>query len=309
MAAEGSNNRTIISTSELTDRKYLDQGAYGKVFSATYQNRRVAMKVLRAEEDDKNEDKDWKSEAELLQSVDHPYILSILGVVDNLVEKELWIITELLDGGNLRPYCTGAKTNEMTTVEKTVIGFQCWSGLSYLHNVANIRHKDIKPENILLTKVPEGKLEARICDFGLAKLKDAMATTANTKITGTAMYFPPELASGRLHPRKGDVYSLGATLIELFTNLWTWHEVTTLKLIEHMRVMTLLAKIEAKTSASSPVDLADLAPLWCNAVSKLDGNHCKMVVVDILKRTVNYDRNERPTAAEVLVVFENALSK
>jgi len=298
--------RTIIKPEELTERKYLDQGTYGKVFSATYQGRRVAMKVLKASEDDKDKEKDWKNEAGILQSVDHPYILSVLGVVDNLAEKELWIITELLGAGSLRPYCTGDKCGTISVVDKIAIGVQCWSALSYLHDTANITHKDIKPENILLSNAPDGKLETkiRVCDFGTAKLRDALAATAKTSITGTAMYFPPELASGHMNPKRGDVYSMGATLIELFTNLWTWHDKRTSKPLEYMRVMLLLARIDEKVNAGRPVDLADIAPHYGNASSALNSIECNPLIVNILREAISYDRHKRPLASEALAVFK-----
>lgn len=65
-------------------------------------------------------------------------------------------------------------------------------------------------------------LTAKICDFGTAKLR-ATTVTETTGAGGTAMYFPPELAGMVRNSKKGDVYSLAATLIELFTNLWFWH--------------------------------------------------------------------------------------
>jgi len=300
-------NFLIMQQNELTNKKYLDQGTYGKVFAATYQGRRVAMKVLKASEDEKDKDKDWRRETEILQSVKHPFILSVLGVVDNLNEKELWIVTELLDAGSLRPYCTGDKRDRMTVVDKIAIGFQCWSAISYLHDTANISHKDIKPENILLYNAPSGKLEAKICDFGTAKLRDALAATAKTSITGTAMYFPPELASGHMHPKKGDVYSMGATLIELFTNQWTWHDKATLKPLEYMRVMLLLARIDEKINAKREVKLTEIAPQYGNASSALNSSKCDSMIINILEKTVNYDRNERPLASVAMIVFEKMM--
>jgi len=301
--------RTIIRRDELISPKYLDQGTYGKVFSATYKNQLVAMKVLKAAEDDKDTEKNWRREASILQRVKHPYILSVLGVVDNLIEKELWIITELLEAGSLRPYCTGDKRDKMTVANKVAIGFQCWSAICYLHDRnPTITHKDIKPENILLS-APGGILEARICDFGTAKLRDALAATAKTSITGTAMYFPPELASGHMHPKKGDVYSMGATLIELFTNQWTWHAKATLKPLEYMRVMLLLARIDEVINAKREVKMDELAPHYGNASSALKVIECDPAIVSVLEKTVNYDRNERPLASVAMVVFEKVMSK
>lgn len=83
--------------------------------------------------------------------VNHPNIIFVLSVVDNLNEGEIWIVTELLDGGSLVEYCFKDKRDVLNVHEKIRIGVQCWSALSYLHDIARITHHDIKPANILVT--------------------------------------------------------------------------------------------------------------------------------------------------------------
>lgn len=64
----------------------------------------------------------------------------------------------------------------------------------------------------------------KISDFGLAEFKQLMTTMA-TQVTGTPMYYPPEFASEAgiiRHPSKSDVYSMGASLAELFSEQWFW---------------------------------------------------------------------------------------
>lgn len=70
--------------------------------------------------------------------------------MENLEVEEVWIVTELMDGGSLRPYCTGSKRHELQVDQKSEVSLQCWSALAYLHDVAKITHKDIKPENLLV---------------------------------------------------------------------------------------------------------------------------------------------------------------
>lgn len=82
----------------------------------------------------------------------HPNIVSILDVFNNYCESEMWIVMEFLNGGSLRPYCTGDK--RMTFPEKLKVSCDCWSALAYLHNHAKVTHKDIKPENILVSAHP-----------------------------------------------------------------------------------------------------------------------------------------------------------
>lgn len=161
---------SITNRAGLSDMQYLDRGNYGRVYSATCQdnNQHVAVKVLYiaiAMTLNKLGDVKWNCYSEqsvpfknleslnltifLYRKFSHPYIVSILDVVDHLEESEIWIITELLNGGSLRPHCTEEKRGHLTVAEKTSIGVQCLSALCYLHK-SLVSHKDLKPDNILV---------------------------------------------------------------------------------------------------------------------------------------------------------------
>ena len=169
-------------------------------------------------------------------------------VVDNTASLELWIVTEFLDGGTLRPYCTGDL--RLTATQRLRIGEQCWSALEYLNEKVSIAHKDIKPENILvstsysgflirlwlvrkmrtnfqLQNISESYKVAKICDFGLAKITKNFTTTVDiTSMKGTFMYCPPEIYDKKINWNQYDVYSLGATMCEFFTNTHFWQSDT-----------------------------------------------------------------------------------
>ena len=88
---------------------------------------------------------------------------------------------------------------------------QACDALGFAH-AANIVHRDVKPENILIE--PDGTV--KVVDFGIARLTSAVTVTQN-KLVGTPEYMSPEQAKGEPVQAPSDVYALGIVLYELLT--------------------------------------------------------------------------------------------
>ncbi|KAK6797299.1 hypothetical protein RDI58_005001 [Solanum bulbocastanum] len=133
------------------------------------------------------------------------------GIQDN----ELLLIYEYMENNSLDHALFGpeeikSRLNWSTRV-KIILGIA--KGLTYLHEVSKLKiiHRDIKPTNILLDK----ELNAKITDFGYAKLNEGEHTHVITRIAGTTGYMAPEYAMrGYLTP-KADVYSFGVVTLEI----------------------------------------------------------------------------------------------
>ncbi len=170
-------------------------------------NRYVAIKVLRPEfRDDEEFIKRFKIEAQSAGSLSHPNVVSIYDVGN---EDDIeYIVMEYVEGITLKQYLS-TKSN-VTWKEAVDYASQICSGLEHAHK-KGIVHKDIKPENIIITK--EGIL--KITDFGIAKALNQGTITTGGLTMGSVHYFSPEQARGGFTDAKTDLYSLGVLLYEM----------------------------------------------------------------------------------------------
>ncbi len=155
----------------------------------------------------------------------------------------LCLVTEFVKGGNLQEVIIGTVKYDPIDIATSIC-----RGMVYLHN-KNVVHRDLKPGNILVENVDEGRV--KVCDFGLSKVKtlcysrSQVLTSNNSTITttsyGTPAYAAPELSTPT-HTNKVDVYSFGMmytrfylnsfSLWQLYTREWVWKDVSPWKIAE-----------------------------------------------------------------------------
>ena len=166
-------------------------------------------KVLR---DDFIDDEDFiekfRTEARSAASLSHPNIVSVYDVGND--GKIYYIVMEYVHGDDLKRTIEASAPFDSITVIS--IAIQIASALSNAHK-HNIVHRDIKPQNILISL--DGT--TKVTDFGVARAISGatMATAANA--VGSVHYFSPEQARGGYVDEKSDIYSLGITMFEMVT--------------------------------------------------------------------------------------------
>lgn len=205
----------------------LGQGGMGVVYRArdVRLDRPVAIKILRAElTANPDRRRRFLLEARAASAVTHPSIAQIYDVDE--VEGMTYIAMEYVEGQTVGQLI---RKRELDLIGSIEIALQVAEGLSKAHE-ANIVHRDIKSDNIMVTR--DG--HAKLLDFGLAKLLDPVAadedsdvqdiqaaeTLSHTKpgtVMGTAGYMSPEQARGLPVSQASDVFSMGIVLYEMVT--------------------------------------------------------------------------------------------
>lgn len=198
--------------------EHIGSGGFGTVDAATRVDRgegefepALVRKALLHEHLGNEEAVDrFKREVRILDELDHPNILPILG--RDLSAQPPWFVMPRADASLLEAI-RGGKAGDREWVVRVFAGVL--SGMSYAHSRCEVLHRDLKPENIMMM---QGK--PMISDFGLGKRieSDTAQLTQTAMMIGTLSYMAPEQAddAARVGP-PADVYSLGKILGEMLT--------------------------------------------------------------------------------------------
>jgi serine/threonine protein kinase len=187
----------------------IGQGGMGVVYKGRQVSldRVVAVKILSKQLYDNEEFiKRFEREAKAVARINHP---NIVAVYDFGQHDGLWfMVTEFVEGSSLSRLI--AEKVMLDPKELAPLMIDCLAGLAHVGQ-SGIVHRDIKPDNILITRAGM----AKIADFGLAK--DVSGTKDHTDLTavglamGTPAYMSPEQCMGRRLDVRSDIYALGVT--------------------------------------------------------------------------------------------------
>lgn len=169
----------------------------------------VAVKILKPEfNDDEEFVKRFGIEAQSSASLSHPNIVSVydVGKEDDIY----YIVMEYIDGTTLNKYIE--KKGRLEWKEAIKIAIQICLAIQHAHKNF-IVHRDIKPQNIMLSK--DGRV--KVTDFGIARATTAATITMSGSTLGSVRYFSPEQARGGYIDEKSDLYSLGVVMYEMIT--------------------------------------------------------------------------------------------
>ncbi|KAG6469429.1 hypothetical protein ZIOFF_074146 [Zingiber officinale] len=203
-----------LATNRFSKENVLGEGGYGVVYRGRLINgSEVAVKKLlnnlgQAE-------KEFRVEVEAIGHVRHKNLVRLLGYCIEGIHRML--VYEYVNNGNLEQWLHGAMHQHavLSWENRMKIILGTAKALAYLHEAIEpkVVHRDIKSSNILI----DDECNAKISDFGLAKLLGSDKSYVATRVMGTFGYVAPEYANTGLLNEKSDVYSFGVLLLETVT--------------------------------------------------------------------------------------------
>ena len=188
----------------------LGEGGMGVVYKAedTKLKRDVAIKFLPRQITASDEERErFKIEAQAAAALNHPNIATIHAIEE--VDDEMFIVMEYIEGRELREIVQSEIPNLQSAID---YANQIASGLQAAHE-KDVTHRDIKSANIMITD----KGQAKIMDFGLAKVRGGVQLTQVGTTLGTAAYMSPEQAQGMETDHRTDIWAFGVVLYEMLT--------------------------------------------------------------------------------------------
>ena len=274
--------------------RVLGYGLNGEVVEATCKGVKVALKKIHHRQKIRI---DQMKEVEVLKKLDHRHIVKVVGTYTQypyfglllwpVAYCDLAVILDLYNYDGNAPDGLFSKVLEDHNLDEEELdkivggGLQRIVGcstraLAYLHE-NNIRHKDIKPSNILLSR--DGLW---ITDFGSAKdFTDDLTSTSESRERGTLRYCAPEVARYEKSGRSADIFSLGCVFLEILVAGKNANGC-----LDDLREMC------PRKNRSYEANL-DMMDRWFN---RFLVNHVPGSIVDEIKQMLSYDRTKRPTA-------------
>jgi serine/threonine protein kinase len=231
---------TIIA-SQFRVERLLGQGGMGSVYLAEQleMGRKVVVKVMHPANAGSAElEERFKREAQAVAQLNHPNIVQVY-VFGHMSDTAMYLAMEYVPGRSLSELLAERKL--LPEARALRIADQICSALIEAHAMGLV-HRDLKPDNIMLTD-RHGTLDfVKVLDFGIAKLMDETNArlTKTGALFGTPQYMAPEQAKGASVDQRTDLYSLGLILYEMLTGMLPFHADTPMAfLVKHMSELAI----------------------------------------------------------------------
>ncbi|KAL5225765.1 hypothetical protein ABZP36_012404 [Zizania latifolia] len=197
------------ATDNFCDDKKLGEGGFGSVYRGFLREMNLHVAIKRVSKNSKQGKKEYISEVRIISRLRHRNLVQLIGWCHG--GGDLLLVYELMPNGSLDTHLHGTEPLPWVARHEIVLGVG--AALLYLHQDWEqcVLHRDIKPSNIML----DTAYNAKLGDFGLARLVDHGRGSHTTVLAGTMGYMDPECIITGKACAESDVYSFGVVLLEV----------------------------------------------------------------------------------------------
>ncbi|KAK5786897.1 hypothetical protein PVK06_041546 [Gossypium arboreum] len=204
---------SLVQIAKMTNNfngEKLGEGGFGVVYKGYLRDLDTYVAVKRISKASKQGIKEFASEVKIISRSRHKNLVKLIGQCHE--KGELILVYELMANGSLDSHLFKGKTLLTWEVRFKIVQ-DLASALFYLHEEGDhcVLHRDIKASNIML----DSSFNAKLGDFGLARLVDHAKALQTTHLAGTMGYLAPECVSSGKASKESDVYSFGVVALEI----------------------------------------------------------------------------------------------
>ncbi|KAK7386693.1 hypothetical protein VNO78_27028 [Psophocarpus tetragonolobus] len=198
------------ATDNFAEEGKLGEGGFGGVYKGLIENSNLEVAVKRVSKGSRQGKKEYVSEVRVISRLRHRNLVQLIGWCHE--QGELLLVYEYMPNGSLDSHLFGNRVMLSWGVRhKVALGLA--SALLYLHEEWEqcVVHRDIKSSNVML----DANFNAKLGDFGLARLVDHELGSQTTVLAGTMGYLAPECVTTGKSSKESDVYSFGVVALEI----------------------------------------------------------------------------------------------
>ncbi|KAJ9130445.1 hypothetical protein P3X46_034583 [Hevea brasiliensis] len=206
-----SYNDLFIATKAFGDKQLLGKGGFGRVYKGILPFSNIQIAVKRISHDSRQGMKEFVAEIATIGRLRHPNLVRLLGYCRR--KNELFLVYDYMPNGSLDKFLYRLPNYVLNWKQRFKIIKDVASALFYLHQqwVQVIIHRDIKPANVLI----DNDMNARLGDFGLARLCDHGNDPQTSHVAGTPGYIDPDIVQSGKSNTRTDIYAFGVFVLEV----------------------------------------------------------------------------------------------
>ncbi|XP_021668445.2 L-type lectin-domain containing receptor kinase V.9-like [Hevea brasiliensis] len=206
-----SYNDLFIATKAFGDKQLLGKGGFGRVYKGILPFSNIQIALKRISHDSRQGMKEFVAEIATIGRLRHPNLVRLLGYCRR--KNELFLVYDYMPNGSLDKFLYRLPNYVLNWKQRFKIIKDVASALFYLHQqwVQVIIHRDIKPANVLI----DNDMNARLGDFGLARLCDHGNDPQTSHVAGTPGYIDPDIVQSGKSNTRTDIYAFGVFVLEV----------------------------------------------------------------------------------------------